>query len=53
MGNIKVTRYPDPQAVGGWQGYLEPEDRSWIAFIDSEGAPKFFLDRDPVTGAVR
>jgi hypothetical protein len=52
MGNITVTRYPDPQSVG-WQGYLEPDDGSWIAFIDSDGRPVFFLDRDPDTGAVR
>lgn len=53
MGNITVTRYPDPVAVGGWQGYLEPEDKSWIAFVGSDGRPVFFLDRDPVTGAVK
>ena len=51
MGNITVTRYPKPQEVG-WQGYLEPDDRSWIAFIALDGKPVFFLDRDPETGAV-
>ena len=53
MGNITVTRYPDPAEVGGWQGYIEPDDKSWIAFVDNDGRPVFFLDRDPVTGAVR
>jgi hypothetical protein len=52
MGNIVVTRYPDPQEVGGWQGCLEPEDKSWIAFIDKDNRPVFFLNRDPATGAV-
>ena len=52
MANITVTRYGDPEAVD-WQGYLQPDDRSWIAFIDMEGKPVFFLDRDPETGAVR
>jgi hypothetical protein len=51
MQNISVKRYSNPQAVG-WAGWLEPEDRSWIAFIDLEGRPRFFLDRDPVTGGV-
>jgi hypothetical protein len=51
MGNITVTRYPNPAEVGGWQGYFEPEDQTWIAFVDSEGKPVVFLDRDPVTGA--
>lgn len=52
MGNIKVTRYTDPQAVQ-WAGYIEPEDRSWIGFIDLDGKAVFFLDRDPETGAVK
>ena len=51
MQSIKITRYRDPKAVG-WAGYLEPEDRSWIAFIGRDGRPVFFLNRDPVTGAV-
>lgn len=51
MGNITVTRYPKPADVG-WQGYIEPDDRSWIAFIAMDGHPVFFLDRDPETGAV-
>lgn len=49
MPNIKVTRYPDPKSVG-WAGYLEPEDRSWIAFVGLDGRPVFFLNRDS-TGA--
>ncbi len=52
MGNITVTRYQNPEEVG-WQGYMEPDDRSWIAFVGNDGRPVFFLDRDPVTGAVR
>lgn len=51
MQNVTVTRYPDPAAVGGWQGYLEPDDLSWIVFIRTDGPPVMFLDRDPVTGA--
>jgi hypothetical protein len=50
MPNIKVTRYPDPKATG-WSGYLEPDDRSWIAFVGLDGRPVFFLNRDPATGA--
>ena len=50
MQNIIVRRYTDRSH--GWQGWIEPEDKSWIAFIDAEGRPLFFLDRDPDTGAV-
>ena len=52
MGNITVTRYSKPAEVG-WAGYIEPGDKSWIAFVDLDGHPVFFLDRDPETGAVR
>lgn len=52
MGNITVGRYQDPASVG-YQGWLEPDDKSWIAFVDNDGHPVFFLDRDPDTGAVR
>jgi hypothetical protein len=51
MQNITVTRYPNPKEVG-WAGYIEPADRSWIAFIGRDGRPLFFLNRNPDTGAV-
>lgn len=52
MGNITVGRYADPESVR-YAGWLEPEDKSWIAFVDLAGHPVFFLDRDPETGAVK
>jgi hypothetical protein len=60
MGNIVVGRYgpdegtiePDGSIRQHWQGWIEPEDLSWIAFVDMEGRPTFFLNRDPETGAV-
>lgn len=62
MCNITVSRYepsPKPLVEGVsdiadfWQGFIEPEDRSWIMFIAADGSPTVFLDRDPVTGAVK
>lgn len=52
MCSIRVGRYRRPQSVG-WAGWIEPEDLSWIAFIDLEGSPVFFLNRDSKTGGVR
>jgi hypothetical protein len=51
MQNITVTRYPNPKEVG-WAGYIQPQDHSWIAFIDRDGHPLFFLNRDQTTGAI-
>lgn len=51
LQNIKIVRYEHPTAHG-WAGYLEPEDRTWIAFIGLDGTPRFFLSRDPSSGAI-
>jgi hypothetical protein len=52
MTNIKVGRYSDPVAVGGWSGWIEDAERTWIAFIHyPDGKPVFFLNRDK-TGAI-
>ena len=50
MANITVGRYEDPASVG-YQGWIEPDDRSWIAFVASDGSPVVFLNRAP-DGAV-
>jgi len=61
MTNIEVHRYerwPEPLPEGvediadHWQGWIEPDDKDWIAFIAADGKPVFFLNRDPETGAV-
>ena len=51
MTDIHVHRYSKPAEVG-WQGYIEPADLSWIMFVDNDGKPVVFLNRDPQTGAV-
>lgn len=50
MQSIHVSRYSNPMATG-WAGYIQPDDRSWIAFIGLDGAPRFFLHRH-ASGAV-
>ncbi len=53
MDNIIVGRYcAAGRASHGYAGWIEPVDKSWIAFIDTAGRPQFFLDRDPATGAI-
>lgn len=53
MSNIIVGRYQNAELRKTWQGWIEPEDKSWIAFIAADGKPTFYLDRDPETGAVK
>lgn len=65
MINITVHRYPTPSdeeragwpegvsAVSdSWQGYVEPDDLSWIVFVAKDGTPTVFLRREAGTGAV-
>ena len=39
MQNIHVKRYQSPN---GYQGSIEPEDRSWIVFVDDAGKATFW-----------
>ena len=52
MSNIRIGRYSDPEAVGGWQGWIEPEDKSWIIFVDIEGHVFLFPERDENGGVI-
>lgn len=51
MGNIKVGRYAEPNAVG-YAGWIEDEAKTWVAFIDLEGHPTFWLHRDENGGVL-
>lgn len=51
MCNIIVGRYKKPEKVG-WLGWMEPEDKSWIVFVDLKNNLKVYLNRDGRSGAV-
>lgn len=51
MQNIQVKRYSNSEEIG-WQGWIEPDDLSWIIFVDNEGKVQLYDKRDPKTGAV-
>lgn len=58
MKGIKIHRYSTtggteqaPPVGKYWAGYVEPEDKRWILFIQEDGTPFFFGSRDPETGA--
>lgn len=50
VNDVHVQRYADPEQVG-YQGWIEPADRSWIVFVDLDGKPSLFDKRD-ANGAV-
>jgi hypothetical protein len=52
MCNIRVGRYDDPAIRKDYQGWVEPEDMSWIMYVRADGTPQVFLERDPDTGAI-
>lgn len=49
--NVHIGRYAEEEA-DDYQGWIEPEDRSWILYMRKDHAPELFVDRDPKTGAV-
>lgn len=52
MVNITVGRYRHASTRKHWQGWIEPDDQSWIIFVAADGTPVIYLSRDPTTGAV-
>jgi len=53
MSNIKIGRYAVVETDGEWTGFVEPEDRSWIIFLNHEGKPGlYWSQRDPDGGVV-
>lgn len=61
MPSITVGRYTDPVVIDGvehpkghdYAGWIEPETREWIAFVGDDHHVEMYLDRDPMTGAIR
>jgi hypothetical protein len=51
VGNITVGRYDHPGSTG-YQGWIEPDDKTWIMYVGNDGQPVAFLNRDPEAGAV-
>jgi hypothetical protein len=65
MANITIGRFPvptdseraeTPEGVNWvsdtWESWIEPEDRSWILYVDRDGSPTFYVERDERGGVV-
>ena len=46
MQNIAISRYGDQKPTRAWAGSIEPEDRSWILFVDVDNIPHLYVHRD-------
>ena len=44
MQNIHVNRYQQPAA--GFDGTIEPEDRSWILWVAVDGTPSLWVAKE-------
>ena len=52
MENIQVHRYKDyPEKQQFWQGWIEPDTKEWILFIDNSGHVHLYDDRE-LDGAI-
>ncbi len=50
MGNIQIRRYSVLES--DYDGYIEPDDRSWIIYLDITGKPALYWPERDETGAV-
>lgn len=53
MANIKIGRYAHPSISDEWSGWGEPEDRSWIIWLNADGKPAlYYPERDSGGGVI-
>jgi hypothetical protein len=50
LQNIVVDRYPSE--MPRWGGYIEPEDHSWIVYLDKKGTPEIYWPSRDESGGV-
>lgn len=52
MGNVKIGRYDHPSVTADYSGWIEPDDKSWIIFLGSDGKPLVYYAEREESGAV-
>lgn len=52
MSNLTIARYDESVHKIGYSGYIEPEDRSWIIYLDTDGKPSRYYPQRDNDGAV-
>lgn len=49
---ITIGEYEKPKEVGGWSGWVEPHDKSWIIWFDEDHRPTLYNRRREPGGGV-
>lgn len=52
MGNVKIGRYEHESVTKEFAGYIEPDDRSWIIWLDANGKPALYYSERDASGGV-
>ena len=52
MSSITIGRYDHESITKDYAGWVEPADRSWIIYLDSEGKPAVYYAERETSGAV-
>lgn len=51
MANLKIERY-DGDVSEDYSGLIEPDDRSWVIYLDNDGKPALYWSERDEHGAV-
>lgn len=51
MQDLRIERYDTPGTT--WGGNIQPEDRSWILFLDPDGRPAIYWPERYEGGGVK
>lgn len=53
MGNVKIGRYEHESVSKEFSGWIEPEDKSWIIWLNADGKPTvYYPERDEDGGVI-
>jgi len=52
MPNLTIGRYDHESITKTWAGWIEPADKSWIIYTDTDGKPSLYYPQRESSGAV-
>ena len=52
VSNLKIGRYDHPSVTDEYAGWIEPDDKSWIIWLDAHGKPAVYYKERNDDGSV-